>query len=342
MNLIDMTSAYMRKRAAGAAVALVILLAVPGARAARTAWPDSPLPVESQVALDKAGKLLKSGKYDKAEPVILAEVERANDIPKLLAVASFTETYASPQMMQVRRQCLQKALSLCQTRQDFIQVALKSRQYQFFEVTRQAINSLIQNANSVPDLYDLARKAQEVALNDVAHMAMERAYTGVKSQPDAIKFAVEAKAMGMEDLARKVYRALVDDEENAHYLCTMLPGLEPLGMEDLNRALLKKALDKAMTVDEFAEIYEAARRNREPDIFKLAEYRGKKLRLIQQIKHDRAEYQKQLQSWQEGVQQDISRQQSEADKSGPAGGSSAGASTGGGAPPPEPPPASGF
>src|SRR5262249_62396048 len=62
----------------------------------------------------------------------------------------------------------------------------------------------------------------------------------------------------------------------------------------------------------------------------------------QQIKHDRAEYQKQLQSWQEGVQQDISRQQSEADKSGPAGGSSAGASTGGGAPPPEPPPASGF
>src|SRR4029453_3798515 len=137
--------------------------------------------------------------------------------------------------------------------------------------------------------------------------------------------------------ARKVYRALVDDEENAHHLVAMLPGLEPLGMEDLNRALLKKALDKAMTVDEFLEIYEAARRNREQDLFKLAEYRGKKLRLIQQIRHDRAEYQKQLQSWQEGVQQDISRQQAEADKAGAAGGSS-----GGGAPQQESPPASGF
>ncbi len=332
-----------RRRLVVPAVALTILLAVPAADAARKAWPDSPLPIETQVALDKAGKLLKSGKYDKVEPMILSELERANDIPKCLAIASFTDGYATPQMMQVRRQCLQKALSLCQTRQDFIQIALKSRQYQFFEITRQAINSLIQNAQSIPDLYDLARKAQEVALNDIAHMAMDRAYSGVKSQPDAIKFATEAKAMGMEDLVRKVYRALIDDEDNAHHLCAMLPGLEPLGQEDLNRALLKKSLDKAMTVDEFVEIYEAARRNREQDIFKLAEYRGKKLRLIQQIKHDRAEYQKQLQSWQEGVQQDISRQQSEADRGGTGGGGSgAGAGAAGGAPPPEAPPASGF
>ncbi|HEY9870011.1 MAG TPA: hypothetical protein V6D08_12670 [Candidatus Obscuribacterales bacterium] len=308
---------------------LVILLAVPEASAARKPWPDSPLPVESQVSLERAGKLMKSGKYEKAEPLILAELERSNDIPKCLAIAAFTEAYATP-MMEVRRQCLQKALSLCQTRQDFIQVALKSRQYQFFEITRQAINSLIQNANSIPDLYDLARKAQEVALNDVAHLAMERAYSGVRNVPDAIKFASECKAMGMEDLVRKVYRALIDDENSAHYLCQMLPQLEPLGQADLNRALLKKALDKAMTVDEFLEIYEAARRNREQDIFKLAEYRGKKLRLIQQIKRDQEAYQRQLQSWQEGVQQDLSRQQAEADRGSASGGGSAGGDAGGG------------
>lgn len=320
----------------GLSIAIVILLAVPILASARLPWTDSPLPVESQVSLEKALKLMKAGKFERAEPLIASELERANDIPKCLAIAAFSEAYGAP-LMQIRRQCLQKALSLCQTRQDFIQVALKSRQYQFFEITRQAINSLIQSASNVADLYDLARKSQEVALNDVAHMAMERAFTGLKSVPEALRLASECKAMGMEDLVRKVYKALIDDENSAHHLCAMLPQLEPLGQPDLNRALLKKALEQATNVDELWETFQAAKRLREQDIAQVAEYRGKKLTVIQRIKHDREEYQKQLQAWREGLQQDLAKQQDEADKSSQQSTSAAGAGSAA-----QPQPGSGF
>ncbi|MBI4533518.1 MAG: hypothetical protein HY711_06185 [Candidatus Melainabacteria bacterium] len=280
---------------------------------ARQPWPNSPLAVESQIQLEKAHRYMRSGRFDKAQPLVLAVLDSANDVPKCLAIASLTGEFATP-MMEVRRQCMGKALSLCSTRQDFIEVALKSRQYQFFEITRQAINALIQNATNLSDLYDLARKAQEVALNDVAHLAMERAYTGIKTVPEALKFAKEVKALGMDDLVRKVLKDLIDDEDNAHYLCVLLTKIEPIGMSDLNRYLLKKALDKGSTIDEFAEISEGARRNRETEIFKVAEYRAKKLKVIEQIKHDRGEYQRQLQGWQEGIQQDLARQQAEAER----------------------------
>lgn len=308
---------------------LAILSVVPVPGQCRQDWTDSPLSSESQVVLEKAMKLMRSGKFDRAAPMVLSALESANDIPKCVAIANYTETFATP-MMDVRRQCMQKALSLAQSRQDFIVVALKARQFQFFEITRQAINSLIQSARTVPDLLDLARKAQEVALSDVAHMSMERAYSGIRTVPEAIKFAGECKAMGMDDLARKVMRDLIDDEDSAPQLCALLPKLEPLGMADLNRYLLKKALDKAMTVEDHVCIMESARRNREQDIFKLAEYRGKKLKLINQIKADREAYQQQLQAWQEGIQQDLARQQSEAEQNNQSGQGNAADAAGGG------------
>lgn len=320
---------------------VVILNMVLSTTFARQPWPNSPLAVESQTQLEKAHRYMKSGRFDRAHPLVLAALDSANDVPKCLAIASFTEGFATP-MMEVRRQCMGKALSLCSTRQDFIEVALKSRQYQFFEITRQAINSLIQNATTTSDLYDLARKSQEVALNDVAHLAAERAYTGVKTVPEALKFVKEVKALGMDDLVRKVLKDLIDDEDNAHYLCLLLSKIEPMGMTDLNRYLLKKALDKASAVEEFTEISEGARRNRETEVFKVAEYRGKKLKVIEQIKHDREEYQRQLQGWQEGVQQDLARQQAEAERALEGGGKRfEGGSQETGAPPPTVP-GSGF
>jgi len=308
-------SRYLSLPLIGLAAAMVLLL-VASPLSAKEDWTGSPLSPEAQVQLEKAGKLCHSGKHSQAEPIILDVLNSATDVPKCLAIASYTEPYAFP-MMEVRRQCLNKALSLCVTHQDFIEVTLKSRQYQFYEITRQSINSLINNAKTLPDLYDLARKAQEVSLNDVAHMAMEKAYSGVKNVPDAIHFAAEVKALGMDDLTRKVIKDLIDDEENAHQLCLLVKNLETLGAPDLIRYALKKALDKAQTVQDCADIYEAGRRNREQDIYKVAEYRGKKLKLINQIKHDQADYQRQMQNYQEGVQQDVARQPQEANPSPP-------------------------
>ncbi len=294
-------------------VVVALLAMVPAQVVARAGQSDSPLPPEVQSQLERAGHLLKSGKPQKASPIIESALNSANDIPKCLAVASFTESYGYP-LMEARRRCMQKALSFCSSREDYILVALKSRHFEFFEVTRECINHLIQGATSVDDLLDLARKSQEVALNDVAHMAMEKAYTGVKSVPQALKFAYEVKSLGMDDLERKVVKDLVNDEDNALNLCLLLKNIEDLGMEDLNRYCLKKALDKAQAVEELKCIYEGSRRNRQNDIMQVAVYRAKKLELIQKIQHDQAEYARQLKDWQAGVQQDLSRQQADAEK----------------------------
>lgn len=295
------------------AITLSLGFLVANACLARTPWPDSPLAPEVQVSLERAGRDMKSGKPQRAAPAIQSALASANDIPKCLAIASFTESYGYP-LMEVRRQCMQKALSLCSTREDYILVALKSRHFEFFEITRECINHLVQGAKSVDDLFDLARKSQEVALNDVAHMAMEKAYTGIKSVPEALKFAHEVKQMGMDDLTRKVAKDLVNDEDEALPLCRMLKGIEDLGMDDITRYCLKKSLDKATTLDELKCVYEGARRNRQNDIMQVAVYRAKKLTLIKKIEHDRGEYARQMKDWQEGVQQDLAKQQAEAEK----------------------------
>jgi hypothetical protein len=326
-------SLTMDKRIWVTAIAALVVSSGLPASAKPSAWAGSPLATDSTVLLEKAGKLCRSGKFPQATPMILSALDQANDIPKCLAIAAFTEPFAFP-MMEVRRQCMQKALQLCQTRQDYVEIALKARQYQFFEITRVAINHLVQGAQTTADLFDLARKSQEVALNDVAHQAMEKAYSGIKSVPEAIKFAIEVKSMGMDDLARKCEKDLIDDEESAHELCMVVSKLEPLQFTDLNRYGLKKALDKAATVQDCLDIYELGRRCRETDIFKLAEYRGRKLKLINQIKSDRAAYQQQVQAWQEGVQVDLAKQQQEAERNLQGG-------SGGGASAPEAP-ASGF
>ncbi len=273
---------------------------------ARKGWTDSPLAQETQVQLERCGRLMKSGKFEKAKPGILGTLDSATDVPKCLAIAAYTEPYAYP-MMEVRRQCLQKALSLASTREDTILVALKSRQYSFFEITRQAVNSLIQNAKNVPDLFDLARKSQEVALNDVAHLAMEKAYTGIKTEPDAYAFAEQAHALGMDDLLRKVIKDMIDDEDSVPALCDLILKFEGYHMRDQSRYGLRKALDLAKTVADMQDIFEASRRLNEPDIANRAQYFVRKGQLIQKMKQDRGAYEAKMRSWKEGVSLDAAR-----------------------------------
>src|SRR5437870_4142959 len=81
---------------------ILLLLLMAGPLSARTPWPDSPLAPEVQVSLERAGHDIKSGKPQRAAPAIESALSAANDIPKCLAIASFTETYGYP-LMEVRR-----------------------------------------------------------------------------------------------------------------------------------------------------------------------------------------------------------------------------------------------
>lgn len=270
--------------------------------------PDSPLTYDTQGYLEKATKYARSGKREKAVGLLQSALDSANDIPKCLAVANFIEEYRYP-LVDARRACIQKAYGLCTTREDYITVALKSRQFETYEVTRQCVNQLISTAKSPEDLYDLARKSQEVSLNDVAHLSMEKAYTLVRSVPDALKYAHEVKILGMDDMVRKVIKDLIDDEPDAHRLMTLLKNIEIYKYPDLNRYLMKKALDESKSADDFHEIWEAARRHREKDIIDVAAWRGKKMLLIQQVKRDRESYQQKVNDWKTGQQGGPQQQQ---------------------------------
>lgn len=284
-----------------AGMLLALVGSAPAGQAwARKSWPNSPLSDAQQIQLEKAGRSMKSGKFAKAAPVILQTLESCTDVPKCLAVASYTEAYAFP-MMDVRRQCCNRALTLASTREDLLLVALKARAYQFFEITRQACVNLLQTGRTVPDLYDLASKAQEVGMNDIAHQAMEKAYTGIKTEKDAFTYAEQCKLYGMDDLLRKVVKDMMDDEDDVGALCDLALKIEPFGMRDQIRYCLKKAMDNCNSIEAMEYIAEASRRLNEPDFQKRAVYFVKKGKLIQKIKTDRAAYQAQLKAWKEGI-----------------------------------------
>ncbi|HNB21185.1 MAG TPA: hypothetical protein PKZ32_02135 [Candidatus Melainabacteria bacterium] len=264
----------------------------PPAMSAHKPWPGSPLTEETQIELERASRYMKNNPA-KAMPAIMNALNSATDIPKCMAIAAYTERYGHP-MLEARRACITKALTYCQTREDFLHLALKARQYECFEVTRAAVNNLIGNSDSVDELLDLAHKAHEVALNDVCHLAMEKAYNKADSVEEALKFAREAKVMGMEDLSRKATKELIDDEPDPHELCLLLRSIEPLDHKDLNRYLLKKAIDECRTVLNYRDVYDCARRTGHQDIMKLAEFRGKKMQILEKYNASRAEYQQKV------------------------------------------------
>ncbi len=282
---------------------------------------ESPLSVEQQKSLAKGVSYLKKQKPDKATPIFAAVIAQCNDLPKCLSVAEYCEQWGF-QLVDVRRALLKKALGLCRTRDDYILCALKGRQYEAYEVTRQAIQQMISDSNSPEELTDLAKKAHEVALNDVTHLALEKAYASVKTVPEALEFARQASVLGMEDMVRKCLKELIDDEPKARQLCLLLRKIDVYGFKDLNRECLKKALTQCMTVQDFAEVWEEARRQRQKDIFEVAAYRGKKLKLLQQIRGDREAHSQKVDEWkqdrsrkleenQQRVDEELSRQPSD-------------------------------
>jgi hypothetical protein len=246
---------------------------------------DSPLTPEQQHTLDRAAHSMKGGNAAKATPLFDSVLETANDIPKCLAIAAYTESYGGA-LVPVRRQCLQRALTLCSTRDDYLQVVIKARQYECYDVARGAINSLLGTGGTPDELYDLAVKAQEVAANDVVHLALEKAFSECKTVPDALNFAKQSKLLGCEDLTYKAIKDLIDDETDAHQLMVLLVSIEPYNMKDLDRYLMKKSLDVSNKFEDYVEIATTARKFGEKDIYDIAVYRAKKKRILQQMQTD--------------------------------------------------------
>lgn len=276
----------------------------------KEAKPIAPPPDESQAKLLQINQLLKAGKIQMAGTLIVATLESASTVDECLNLANATQSYGFP-MMEVRRQCVRKALSLCKTSHDLMLVALTSRQYQFFELTRQAIKTLIDNTNTDADLQNLALNAQHLGLNDVAEMAMEKVYQQTTSPEEAIYFAQEVRGLGMEKLAHKSIANLITQEDNPVRLCVLLNSIEPLNMHDINRQILKKALDNASSSADYNAIFKSAKKVNELDIANIADYRIRKMQLIQQIKEDQASYEEQVQDWQSKVDAERARREEE-------------------------------
>jgi hypothetical protein len=111
--------------------------------------------------------------------------------------------------------------------------------------------------------------------------------------------------MGMDDLSRRAVKELIADEKEAHELCLLLRSIEPLDFKDLNRLLLKKAIDESRSVTDFREVYDGARRQGQADIVKLAEFRGRRLQIMDKYRANQAEYKQKADAYrqQQGAQQ---------------------------------------
>ncbi|HEY9773451.1 MAG TPA: hypothetical protein V6C81_06545 [Planktothrix sp.] len=261
---------------------------------------DSPLTPEQQSLVDRAAHNSKNTRgAEKAAPLFLQALQSANDMPKCLAIAAGTEEFGSA-TTDVRRKCLDKAISLSTTPEDLLQISLKARQYEIYDAARTAVNKLLATANTPDQLYDLARKAQELACNDVVHLALEKAFSKCKTYDAGIEFMKQSKLLGAEDMTRKCMKDMIDDEGNTHNLLTLLTALEPYGMKDVNRYLLKKCLDVSSTFEDYVEIAGVARRQGMPDVREIAIYRAKKKKLQQQISTDQTKYAEQMDQYKQG------------------------------------------
>lgn len=261
----------------------------------------SPLTDENRKNIEKAMKYVRAKKRDKAKPIFDAQLSQCTDLQKCFALADMTEQYGS-NCTDLRRAAVEKAYSLSKTRDDFILVALKGRKYECYEVTRDSIQEMISQAKTREDLKDLAMKAQEVSLADLAHLAMEKQYSFVQTVPEAIDFCRQAAALGMDDLVRKTAKELIDDESDVHQLMVILRHIEPFKTPDLYRYLLKKSLDNCKNIDDLYEVYQAARRHRQKDIFDVCAFRAKKMKIVDDYNKRSASYKEELERWRQDQQ----------------------------------------
>ncbi len=258
---------------------------------ANTAYPlyasssndNSPLTKPQQSAARKGNSYAKSNKADKAQGAYQTAIDQAVSVDQCIALVKSTENSGSI-LIPARRNCLNKALHIAKTQDEYFQIISCARQCQLYEITKEAVDSLITKAESKEDLLQLAHKAQSMTMNDIAHIAMDKLYTQENSTEDKIDFAKQAKLMAMEDLTRKAIKDAMDQENNAHVLCRLIAAIEPLEQPDLDRKILRRAVYQIRNVNECKEVYDMAKRLGQADIVELAGYKGRKMLLIEQAK----------------------------------------------------------
>ncbi len=241
----------------------------------------SPLTKVQQSEAKRGNSYAGSGRAEKAQTSYQTAIDQAASIEQCLALINNTEHFGSI-LTPVRRNCLNKALSLAKTDDDYFQIIIAARQSQLYEITKQCIDALIARANTKDQLLTLAHKAQSMAINDIAHIAMEKLYGLEETSADKLAFTKQAKLMAMEDLMRKAVKDMLDQEQTAHGLCVLIIAIEPLEVPDLQRKILRKAVYQVTNIADCKEVYEAARRLGQQDIVDLAAFKGKKMMLMQQ------------------------------------------------------------
>ncbi len=246
---------------------------------------------EQARTVQKAAKIAKAGNAAKAKQIIANTLGTTNDVSTCLAMASAADVVGF-KLQDSKRACLQKALSLSKTRDDYFRCALKARQVQVFDITSDAVKQLLASANSTDELIDLARRSQEIAMNDVSHLALEKAYAQTKDITAAFQLAKQCRLLGADDLARKICREVIDDNQTTKELIDLLPGIEEFKYPDGTRYLLKRALDFARTPEEFKLVFDNSRRLGQSDVAELAGFRGRKMLQMQEMINTEAEKEK--------------------------------------------------
>jgi hypothetical protein len=273
---------------------LAILLTISALFAGLASWPapvalaragDVDLTSDGQSQLSKSLRYLDAGNWGKAAEASELAIAGAPDAGTCLAALARMDHYGA-QANKARRALLAKALNLATTHEELEEVAFKARQAGCFDLSNQALDGLIGSTTTISKLYELAQKAQHAALPAVAHIAMEKAYKMVNNQPDALDYAKQAHVLGMDDLTRQAFKDLIDDEDNVVEMMNLLVPLGQYQLADLQRYLLKAALDKAKDTDEMLAVYNNAQKYNQPDIEKVALYRGRKMVLIKKVKSE--------------------------------------------------------
>jgi hypothetical protein len=244
---------------------------------------NSVLTKSQQSAANRGNSYAKSSKAAKAQVAYQPAIDQAVSVEQCIALVKSSEKAGSI-LVPVRRNCLNKALHIAKTPDEYFQIIACARQSQLYEITKEAIDSLIAKAETKEDLLELAHKAQSMAMNDVAHIAMDKLYVQESSTEDKVNFAKQAKLMAMEDLTRKAIKDAMDQETNAHLLCQLIKATEPLEQPDLDRKILRRAVYQIKNVTECKEVYDMAKRLGQADIVELAGFKGRKMLLIEQAK----------------------------------------------------------
>jgi hypothetical protein len=270
-----------------ALIAAVVFLSSSSAMAKKSSVDTSELSPDQAAQVQRAARAAKSGNADKARSIIQGMLGSASDVSTCLAMASAADMVGYT-LQDSKRACLQKALSLCKTRDDYFRCALKARQVQIFDITSDAVKQLLASASSTEELLDLARRAQEIAMNDVSHLALEKAYAQTKEIPAAFQLAKQCRLLGADDLARKICREVIDDNQTTKDLIELLPGVEEFQYPDANRYLLKRALNFTKDVDDLKLVFDAAKRLNQRDIEELAGFRGRKMVQMQNLAEQEA------------------------------------------------------